>query len=345
MIDFHMAGGDGVGYGGAPGGTPPGPKDDGALLDAYSRAVIAAAERVSPAVLSVDVRRRVERRGRARDLPGQGSGFLFTHDGFVLTNSHVVRGGSRLDVVLADGSRCRAEPVGDDPDTDLAVIRADLPGVAPVALGDSRTLRVGQLVIAIGNPLGFQSSVTAGVVSALGRSFRSANGRRIEEVIQTDAALNPGNSGGPLVDSRGAVVGVNTAVILPAQGLCFAVGSNTAKLVAAQLINEGRVRRAGIGISCQNVPLRPVLVRHHRLDGSGGVLVLGVEAGGAAAGAGLRRGDVIVALDGQGVSGVDDLHQILRADVIGRPAPIVVIRDSEKMELVVTPQERVTRSR
>jgi S1-C subfamily serine protease len=254
----------------------------------------------------------------------------------------VVRGAARVDIALPDGSRYRAERVGEDPDTDLAVLRVDLPGAAPVTLGDSRALRVGQLVIAVGNPLGFQSSVTAGVVSALGRSFRSANGRLIEEVVQTDAALNPGNSGGPLANSRGEVVGVNTAVILPAQGLCFAVGSNTAKLVAAQLIREGRVRRARIGVAGQNVPVQPVLVRQHRLDGPGGVLVQGVEADSPAQRAGLRRGDVIVALHGQTVGGVDALHRLLGAEVIGRPLALVVVRGRDKLELPVTPEERAT---
>ena len=317
----------------------PGPNGNADLLDAYSRAVVTAVERVQPTVLTVDVRRRVERRGRAREVPGGGTGLVFTADGFALTNSHVVHDASRVEVILADGRRVRADRVGDDPDTDLAVLRVDAQGLPAAELGDSRALRVGQLVVAIGHPLGFQSTVTAGVVSALGRSFRSGNGRLLHEVIQTDAALNPGNSGGPLANSRGEVIGVNTAVILPAQGLSFAIGINTAKLVAAQLIKEGRVRRGRIGLSGQNVPLRRLDVREHRLDGPGGVLVLGVEGGSPAARAGVRPGDVIVSLDGQTVAGVDDLHRLLHAELIGRRVPVVVVRGQEKVELTVEPAE------
>jgi S1-C subfamily serine protease len=317
----------------------PEPNGDLALLDAYSRAVVAAVERVQPTVVTVEVRRRVERRGRSRELPGAGTGFVLTTDGFALTNSHVVHDASRVDVILAEGRRVRADRVGDDPDTDLAVLRVDAQDLPTAELGDSRALRVGQLVVAIGHPLGFQSTVTAGVVSALGRTFRSGNGRLLDEVIQTDAALNPGNSGGPLANSRGEVIGVNTAVILPAQGLSFAVGINTAKLVAAQLIKEGRVRRARIGVSAQNVPLRRLVVREHHLDVPGGVLVLGVEPAGPADRAGLRQGDVIVSVDGHGVAGVDDLHRILGAEAIGRRVPVVVVREREKLELTVEPVE------
>src|SRR6266496_3946871 len=277
------------------------------VLDAYSRAVTGAAERVGPAVVSVEVRRRVERRGRTpRELPGHGSGFVFTPDGFILTNSHVVHDATRIDAAFADGRRIHAELVGDDPDTDLAVVRAE-PGSSAIAeLGDSGRLRVGQLVVAIGNPLGFQSTVTAGVVSALGRSFRSVTGRLIDDVIQTDAALNPGNSGGPLVDAHGRVVGVNTAVILPAQGICFAVAVNTVKLVVGQLIAYGHVRRARIGVGGQNVSLLRLALRAHRLIQPSGVLITTVEGGSPAARAGLQVGDIIVAFDGHPVHGIDD---------------------------------------
>jgi S1-C subfamily serine protease len=309
------------------------------LLDAYSRAVTGAAERVGPAVVSVEVRQRVERRGRSREVPGHGSGFVFTPDGFVLTNSHVVHDATRIEAAFADGRRPRAELVGDDPDTDLAVLRIE-PGAAAVAeLGDSGSLRVGQLVIAIGNPLGFESTVTAGVVSALARSFRSVTGRLIDDVIQTDAALNPGNSGGPLVDSRGRVVGVNTAVILPAQGICFAVGINTAKFVTGQLIRHGKIRRGRIGVAGQNVPLLRLAQRAHGLDARSGVLVTGVEGDSPAARAGVKPGDVIVGFDGKPVSGIDDLHRLLVTERIGAATTVEVLRTADKLTLRITPEE------
>jgi S1-C subfamily serine protease len=322
----------------AGGGPVPAGGDDG-LLDAYSRAVTGTAERLGPAVVTVNVTRSVGRRGRggARQVPGHGSGFIFTHDGFALTNSHVVHEASKLEVVLSDGRHLRAERVGDDPDTDLAVLRLN-GGDLPVAeLGDSRALRVGQLVVAIGNPYGFQQTVTAGVVSALSRSFRSVNGRLIDDVIQTDAALNPGNSGGPLANGRGQVVGVNTAVILPAQGICFAVGINTAKFVVAQILKEGRVRRARIGVAGQTVPLRRMAIREHSLEVEGGLLVLSVESGSPAERAGLTGGDVIVGLNGAAVAGIDDLHRVLTAEVIGVKLPMVIVRGTEKRELVIEP--------
>jgi len=309
-------------------------------LDAYSAAVAGAVERVGRAVVSVEVRHPVRRRGRPeRELPGHGSGFVFTPDGFILTNSHVVHGATHVAVRLPDGRELPADLIGDDPDTDLAVVRVggDPPTAAP--LGDSASLRVGQLVIAIGNPLGFQSTVTAGVVSALGRSFRSVSGRLIDDVIQTDAALNPGNSGGPLVDSRGRVIGVNTAVILPAQGICFAVAINTAKFVAGQLIAHGRIRRGRIGVAGQHVPLLRLAVRAHGLEAKSGVLVTGVEAGSPAERAGLKQGDIIVGFAGQVVGGIDDLHRLLATDRIGTPAVVALLRGADKLELSIVPED------
>ncbi len=310
------------------------------VLDAYSQAVTGAAEQVGPSVVSVDVRHRVERRGRPpRNVPGQGSGFVFTPDGFILTNSHVVHDATRIEAGFPDGRRLRAELVGDDPHTDLAVLRVEPGALAVAELGDSGTLRVGQLVVAIGNPLGFESTVTAGVVSALGRSFRSVTGRLIDDVIQTDAALNPGNSGGPLVDSRGRVVGVNTAVILPAQGICFAVGINTAKVVTGQLIRHGKIRRGRIGVAGQNVPLLRLAQRAHGLDGKSGVLVTGVEPGSPAARAGVKAEDIIVGFDGKPVTGIDDLHRLLTADRIGAQTTLVVLRGAERIELPIASVE------
>jgi len=321
-------------------------QNDRDVLDAYSRAVTGAAEKVGPAVVSVDVRHRVERRGRApRDLPGHGSGFVFTPDGFVLTNSHVVHDATRIEAAFPDGRRVRAELVGDDPDTDVAVVRVEPGALAVADLGDSGTLRVGQLVIAIGNPLGFQSTVTAGVVSALGRSFRSTTGRLIDDVIQTDAALNPGNSGGPLVDSRGLVVGVNTAVILPAQGICFAVGINTAKVVTGQLIRHGKIRRGRIGVAGQNAPLLRLAQRAHGLDARSGVLVTDVEPDSPAERAGLRAGDIIVAFDEKPVTGIDDLHRLLATERIGARTTIEALRNADKLELAIVPDESPTRTR
>jgi len=316
------------------------PPIDDEALDAYSRAVTGAAELVGPAVVSVEVRHKVERRGRpAREVPGNGSGFVFTPDGFVLTNSHVVHGATRLDAAFPDGRRVRAELVGDDPDTDLAVLRVPPVSLTVAQLGDSTALRVGQLVVAIGNPLGFQSTVTAGVVSALGRSFRSVGGRLIDDVIQTDAALNPGNSGGPLVDARGRVVGVNTAVILPAQGICFAVGINTAKFVTGQLIRNGKIRRGRIGVAGQTVPLLRLAQRALGIDAKSGVLVTGVEPESPAARAQLASGDIIVEFDGSAITGIDDLHRVLTAERIGVATRVVVLRGAERLELPITSVE------
>jgi S1-C subfamily serine protease len=316
---------------------------DAQLLDAYSRAVVHAAETVGPAVVRVDIRRTMSRgrrdaRRRSEDVAGHGSGFIFTPDGFVLTNSHVIHGSKTVTVEMAADRSVAAQVIGEDPDTDVAVLRIHGTDLPYAALGDSSALKVGQLAVAIGNPLGFQSTVTAGVVSALGRSFRSITGRLIDDVIQTDAALNPGNSGGPLVNSRGEVIGVNTAVILPAQGICFAVGISTVKVVAAQLIKQGRVRRGYLGIGGQNIALEPAAARALGMPG-GGVLVLSVEDDSPAARAGVREGDVVVGLDDQPVSGIDDLHRVLSEDRIDREVELVVLRERDRLRLWATPRD------
>ena len=311
----------------------PAPLPDEEFLDAYSRAVTGAAEKVSPSVVNIEVR---QRRGG-----GSGSGFIFTPDGFILTNSHVVHQAAGIDVTVADGRRSRADLVGEDPDTDLAVIRIDAPNLPPVELGDSQRVRPGQLAIAIGNPYGFQYTVTAGVVSALGRSLRSRTGRLIENVIQTDAALNPGNSGGPLVASNGQVIGVNTAVILPAQGICFATAINTAKFVAGKLMKDGEVRRSYIGVEGQDVPVHRRIVRFHNLPVDTGVLVGSVQEGSPALRAGLQRGDVIVAFAGRPIAGIDSLHRLLTEDLAGVRSPLTLIRGVEKLAVDIVPQLKV----
>ena len=313
--------------------------DDSALLDAYSRTVVSAVARVAPAVVNIDVTQRVNVRRGAGEISGNGSGFIITPDGFILTNSHVVHAVNSITVNLPDGREYPAQLTGDDPDTDLAVIRIDAPQLAHVRLADSESLRVGQLVIAIGNPLGFQASVTAGVISALGRSMHAQSGRLIDNIIQTDAALNPGNSGGPLVNSAGEVVGVNTAMIRPAQGICFAIASNTAKLVAGWLIRDGRIRRGYIGVAGQNVPIHRRIVRFYGLPLETGVLVVSVEKKSPAERAGLREGDLIVAFNGQPVGSVHDLHKVLVGEQIGVSARLTIIRHTEKLELPILPAE------
>jgi S1-C subfamily serine protease len=313
--------------------------DDSALLDAYSRTVVGAVTRVAPAVVNIDVTQRVNVRRGAGEISGNGSGFIITPDGFILTNSHVVHAANSITVNLPDGREYPAQLAGDDPDTDLAVIRIDAPQLTHVRLADSESLRVGQLVIAIGNPLGFQASVTAGVISALGRSMHTQSGRLIDNIIQTDAALNPGNSGGPLVNSAGEVVGVNTAMIRPAQGICFAIASNTAKLVAGWLIRDGRIRRGYIGVAGQNVPIHRRIVRFYGLPLETGVLVISVEKKSPAKRAGLREGDLIVAFNGQPVGSVHDLHKVLVGEQIGVGATLTIIRHTDKLELPVLPAE------
>ena len=324
------------------------PRSDEELLDAYSQAVISAAEKVSPSVVNIDVLHRLKSRRVAdprfpREAQGSGSGFIFTPDGLILTNSHVVHGASHIDVVLSDGRRVMADLVGDDPDTDLAVVRIDAPNVAAALLGDSNAIRVGQLAIAVGDPYGFQCTVTAGVVSALGRSLRSTSGRLIDSVIQTDAALNPGNSGGPLVNSRGDVIGVNTAVILPAQGICFAIGINTAKFVAGRLIKDGKIRRGFIGVSGQNVPLPRRFVLAHNLPVESGIQIVAIERNSPAARAGLREGDVIVAYGEQPITGIDDLHRLLVEERVGVKSTVTVIRHGDKRMLEIVPEESPTK--
>src|ERR1051326_3999773 len=294
---------------------------DAELLDAYSNAVVAASDKVSPSVVKIEIRRGDKAAGgRGEEFGGSGSGFIFTPDGFVLTNSHVVHGASRIAVALSDGRRADARLIGSDPDSDLAVVRVDAPGLTPVALGDSQAIRVGQLAIAIGNPYGFQCTVTAGVVSALGRSLRSNSGRLID-------------------NSRGEVIGVNTAIILPAQGICFAIAVNTAKFVAGRLIRDGKIRRGYIGVAGQNAPLHRRVVRFFNLPVDGGVLVATVEPGSPAQKAGLEVGDVIVAYGGAPVAAIDDLHRLLSDQAIGVETPMTVIRRTEKLELAVAPTE------
>ncbi len=323
------------------------PASDEELLDAYSRAVTTAAARVSPSVVNIEVR-QVRGGGRSAGSPGReaqgtGSGIMLTPDGFILTNSHVVHGTSRQDVMLTDGRRFQAELIGDDPDTDLAVLRIPASSLPPVAIGDSQSLRTGQLVIAVGNPYGFQCTVTAGVISALGRSLRSSSGRLIDNVIQTDAALNPGNSGGPLVTSRGEVIGVNTAVILPAQGICFAIAINTAKFVASRLIRDGRIRRGYVGVAGQTVSLPRRVSRFHKLGAESGILVVSVEERSAAQRAGLQERDIILAFDGQETADIDHLHRLLTETRVGVAAPLTILRGVDKQVLQIIPEESPAR--
>jgi len=315
---------------------PPPVLDDAQLLDAYSRTVAAVVNRVAPSVVNIRVNS-----GRRRT--GGGSGFLITGDGFILTNAHVVRDARTLEVTLRDARVFPATMIGADPDTDLAVIRIHAPELHHVRLADSACIQVGQVAVAIGSPYGFQQTVTSGIVSALGRSMRADSGRLMDDIIQTDAALNPGNSGGPLVNSAGEVIGVNTAVILPAQGICFAIASNTARFVAGWLIKDGHIRRSSIGVAGQNVPLHPRVVRFHKLALNRGVLVAEVEPGSPAALAGLRPGDTIVGFKGRSVGSIDDLHKLLVADEIGVSSPMMILRGTDKLFVLVTPIERPRR--
>lgn len=308
------------------------------LLDAYSRAVIGVVDLVSPAVVGVDVRgSRPSSRG-AGDAHASGSGFVFAPDGLIVTNSHVVEGASAVAVVSADGTRHAADLVGDDPATDLAVLRISGGPFPWASLGDSSTIRVGQVVVALGNPYGFQSTVTSGVVSALGRSLRGRTGRLIDDVVQTDAALNPGNSGGPLVATTGQVVGVNTAIIRGAQGLSFAIASNIVRFVVSKLLQDGRVRRSYLGVAGERVPVGRGLARLHHLETASGIRVFSVEPTGPASAAGVRPGDIIVGFAGHAIAGVDELHRLLDDERIGRPAELVIIRAGERVRVTVVPR-------
>lgn len=309
---------------------------DPGLLDAYSEAVASAAERVSPSVVHIE---SVRLKGSYESPAGSGAGLVFTPDGFVLTNSHVVAQAHRIRVTLLDGRQADGALVGSDPHSDIAVVRIGASGLVAAALGDSGRLRVGQVAIAIGSPYGFQCSVTAGVVSALGRSLRSQSGRLIDDVIQTDAALNPGNSGGPLVNSRGEVIGVNTAVILPAQGICFAIGINTAKYVAARLIRDGKIIRAYVGVAGMTVPLHRRVVRFYGLGRETGLMVMSVEPGSPADKAGLRPRDIVVAYGEASVGGVDDLHRLLTEERVGDRGELTVVRGTERLRIEIVPSK------
>jgi S1-C subfamily serine protease len=345
-----MSGGLGVGAA-ASSEQPPIPREEQALLDAYSRAVIDVVDRVGPAVVGLSVRAPASPTARSGggdgSRGGSGSGVVVAPDGLILTNSHVAGaagtagGSARIAVTTPDGLDLRARLVGDDPDTDLALLRVDEPVTLPAAaLGNSKELKRGQLVIAIGNPLGFESTVTTGVVSALGRSLRARTGRLIDDVIQTDAALNPGNSGGPLVSSRGEVVGVNTAVIMGAQGICFAVAANTASFVLGELVRHGRVRRAFIGISAQQTTIPPRRRHAAGVSQNSAVMVGSVEAGSAADRAGLKVNDVLLSLDGATIAGADDLVRALTGEKIGRSVALEVLRGTERLTVSLLPQER-----
>jgi S1-C subfamily serine protease len=313
--------------------SPPYPlSSDGGLIDAYSSAVSDAVSAARPAVVHIEV-------GGADSPGGTGSGFFISPDGYLLTNSHVVHGARELRVFLADGRKLSADLIGDDPDSDLAVLRVSADDVAHLTLADSNAIRLGQIAIAIGSPMGFQQTVTAGIVSGLGRSLRGASGRLIDNVIQTDAALNPGNSGGPLVNTRAEVIGVNTAIIRPAQGICFAIASNTARWVGAWLIKDGRIRRSFIGVGGQTVPLLRKLIHHHQLAQETGVLVMSLEKDSPAARAGLVEGDILLSLDAVSTPAVDALHKVLTADRIGERAIVAFLRGVELRRHAIIPLE------
>jgi S1-C subfamily serine protease len=315
---------------------PPPALADGPLLDAYSESVSNTVDNASAAVVHLEVR---SRRSTDASEGGSGSGFFLSPDGYALTNSHVVHGATGLLVHLADGRRLHADLVGEDPHTDLAVVRVSSGPLPYLPLADSDQVRPGQIAIALGSPMGYQQTVTAGIVSGLGRSLRTQSGRTIDNIIQTDAALNPGNSGGPLLNTRAEVIGVNTAIIRPAQGICFAIASNLAHWVAGWLIKDGRLRRSYLGVGGQTVPLLRAVARTYHLEQATGVLVSHLAPNSPAVAAGLREGDIIVALGMQPVRTVTDLHQLLTADTIDRPATLTVFRLAERIVFTVRPAE------
>ncbi len=312
------------------------------VLDAYSEAVTRVVSAVGPAVVHIHVKKRMRLRPGAplREVEGSGSGVIIAPDGYIVTNNHVVEDSTELRINLQDGTEQKADIVGRDPATDLAVVRVAASGLPIAQLGDSARLRVGQLAIAVGNPFGFQSTVTTGVISALGRSLRSTTGRLIENVIQTDAALNPGSSGGPLVDSRARVVGINTAIIQFAQGICFAIPVNTMRWVASALITEGKVTRGYLGISGQEVPLPDKVIRHFQLSQKTGVQAMSVSSGSPADITGLREGDVIISLNRSRITSVDDIHHLLNREAIGKRLEMTVLRGwMAKVDLFIVPGE------
>ncbi len=315
---------------------------DAALLDAYSQTVVGVAQKVSDAVVQIQVKKTPpKRKAKGKPVPfGTGSGFIISTDGFIVTNSHVIKDALQIQVMLQDGRQLIGRLIGDDPATVIAVLQIDAENLSTVNFGDSDTLQVGQLAVAIGNPYGFQYTLTAGVVSALGRTLRSQNGRLIDDVIQTDAALNPGNSGGPLVDSSGKVIGVNTAIILRGQGLCFAVASNLAKYIVGKLIADGKVRRGYVGLSGQNIQLNTKFAKHYKLTKGSGVFVQDIEKDSPAFNSKLQQGDLIIGLNDEVVSSIDDLHKLLNVDSIGKEAVLRVIRKGVGiLEVKITPME------
>ena len=314
--------------------------NDGALLDAYSARLVDVVERVGPAVALISVRKRAQ--GRRPETTGAGSGFAFTPDGYLLTNSHVVHGASSIRTAFPDGREFDADFIGDDPDTDVAVLRVGADRLPVAQLGQSSELRVGQIAVAIGNPLGFQNTVTAGVISALGRSLRAATGRRMDDIIQTDAALNPGNSGGPLVDSSGQVIGLNTAMIAGAQAICFATGIDTVRWVVGQLFAHGRVRRAYIGVSGATAPVHRSLQRAFSLDQTSAIRIIEVQPDSPARRAGLEDGDLLVGADGVVISGIDGLQRLLDASRIDRPIAARAIRRGRLLDFTITPRDAVS---